>query len=101
MADPAPLPPEAEALPACRVHGHDRYHHAVRADLRMGPGGWFAILNGASGATPREIAFSCSLCGETFETTRDPAVLRQFRRFPYVDRSAGAPNGGPAPTPPR
>ena len=80
-AGPEPAPP------ACRAHGVDRYHHAARADLSFGPGGWFAILNGASG-TPREIAFTCSVCHETFETTRDPAVLRQFRRYPYVDRTA-------------
>ena len=84
-APPAGVP--AAPLPACRAHGVDRYHHAARADLSFGPGGWFAILNGASG-TPRAIAFTCSVCGETFETTRDPAVLRQFRRYPYVDRTA-------------
>ena len=93
-SDPAPTDgpstgsgPSA-GLPACRAHGVDRYHHAARADLSFGPGGWFAILNGASG-TPREIAFTCSGCGETFETTRDPAVLREFRRYPYVDRLKG------------
>ena len=84
MDDPLP---SAAPRPACRAHGVDRYHHAARADLTFGPGGWFAILNGASG-TPREIAFTCSVCGETFETTRDAAVLRQFRRYPYVDRTA-------------
>ncbi len=78
--------PDAPALPACRAHGVDRYHHAARAELSFGAGSWVAILNGASG-TPREIAFTCSACGETFETTRDPDVLRQFRRYPYVDRT--------------
>ncbi len=84
MDDPLP---SAAPRPACRAHGVDRYHHAARADLTFGPGGWFAILNGASG-TPREIAFTCSLCSETFETTRDPTVLKQFRRYPYVNRNA-------------
>lgn len=65
--------------------GHDRYHHAVRADLRYGGGGWLAILNGASG-TPREITFHCAACGEVFETTTDPVILKQYRRYPYVDR---------------
>ncbi len=83
---PDALPPAAPSgLPVCRAHGIDRYHHAARADLSFGAGGWIAILNGASG-TPREIAFTCSACGETFETTRDPAVLREFRRYPYIDR---------------
>lgn len=77
----------AEGLPACRAHGVDRYHHAARADLSFGAGSWIAILNGASG-TPREITFTCSGCGEAFEVTRDPAVLREFRRYPYVDRKA-------------
>jgi hypothetical protein len=72
--------------PTCRC-GHDRYHHAVRADLTFGSGGWFAILNGASG-TPKKITFRCAACGETFESTRDAGVLRQFRRYPYVDRTA-------------
>jgi len=84
-ADPVAEP--VAGPPTCR-DGFDRYHHAVRAHLTFGPGGWFAILNGASG-TPREIAFTCSVCGETFETTKDPEVLRQFRRYPYVDRTAG------------
>ena len=100
-ADSDPVPPRASPdarpearasagapRPTCRAHGIDRYHHAARAELSFGPGGWFAILNGASG-TPREIAFTCSACGETFETTRDPAVLREFRRYPYVDRTVG------------
>jgi hypothetical protein len=82
----AGTPPAGRApLPTCRAHGIDRYHHAARADLSFGPGSWFAILNGASG-TPREIAFTCSACGETFERTRDPAVLGEFRRYPYIDR---------------
>lgn len=87
----SPLPPRADAaptepLPACRAHGYDRYHHAARAKLSFNAGGWLAIFNGASGE-PREIAFTCSVCGEAFENTRDPAVLRQFRRYPYVDRA--------------
>ncbi len=84
--DPAPGAPTPEPLPACAAHRVDRYHHAARAALSFGAGGWFAILNGASGE-PRQITFTCSVCGEAFETTRDPRVLRQFRRYPYVDRS--------------
>jgi hypothetical protein len=79
-AAPAPLP-------ACRAHGHTRYHHAVRADLSYGMGAWFWVLSGAS-AAPKEISFRCSECDEVFETTRDPAVLHEFRRWPYVDREA-------------
>ena len=73
------------ARPVCSC-GHDRYHHAVRADLKFNVGGWFAILNGASG-TPREITFKCAACKETFEITKDPGVLKEFRRYPYVQRS--------------
>ena len=77
--------------PTCRAHGFDRYHHAVRADLTYGGGGWFALFNGVSSA-PKEIAFTCSVCGETFERTRDPEVLAQYRKYPYVRKpdDAGA-----------
>ena len=71
--------------PACSC-GHDRYHHWSRANLRFSSGGWFAILNGASG-TPKEITFTCGKCGETFEITKDATVLKEFRRYPYVMRS--------------
>ncbi|OZC04417.1 hypothetical protein BSZ36_16375 [Rubricoccus marinus] len=71
--------------PTCSC-GHDRYHHWARASLSYGGGGWLALLNGASG-TPRQIVFRCGKCGETFETTRDSAVLKEFRRYPYVQRS--------------
>ena len=74
----------AEPRPVCSC-GHDRYHHAVRADLKHGGGGWLALVNGLS-STPKEVTFACSVCGETFETTRDPVVLKQYRRYPYVQR---------------
>ncbi len=77
--------PAAPARPACRAHGHDRYHHAVHAGLTYGSGGWIRLFTGVS-AQPREIAFTCGDCGETFETTRDPRVLAEFRRYPYVMR---------------
>lgn len=70
--------------PTCSC-GHDRYHHTVRADLKYGGWAWLAILNGASG-TPKAVTFRCSACGETFETTRDPVVLKEYRRYPYVMR---------------
>jgi len=73
------------ALPTCSC-GHDRYHHAVRPTMKHGSLGWLWLFSGIS-AQPKEIAFTCADCGETFEGTRDPTVLRQFRRYPYVDRS--------------
>ena len=66
--------------------GHDRYHHWTRADLTFNSLGWLAIHNGASG-TPKRITFKCGKCNETFEITRDPIVLKEFRRYPYVTRS--------------
>ncbi len=77
-------PPQtsAPARPTCRC-GHDRYHHHARADLKHGVWAWLAFFNGIS-ATPKEITFRCSRCGETFETTREPAVLRAFRRYPDI-----------------
>ena len=68
--------------PTCSC-GHDRYHHAARADLTHGTGGWLALFNGMS-STPKRIRFSCATCGEAFEDTTDPDVLRQYRRYPYV-----------------
>jgi len=50
--------------------------------------GWLRLFTGIS-AQPREIAFACSVCGETFETTRAPKVLQEFRRYPYIDRQPG------------
>ena len=74
--------------PTCSC-GHDRYHHTTRADLAYGGAGWFALFNGMSG-TPKRITFSCAACGETFETTTDPEVLRQYRRYPYVRKPEDA-----------
>jgi len=68
--------------PTCRC-GHDRYHHHVRPDLRYGAGGWINFFSGIS-AKPKEIVFRCHRCGEAFETTRDPAVLHAFRRYPNM-----------------
>ncbi len=75
----APIPPER---PTCSC-GHDRYHHAARPDFDYGLGAWLGFFNGIS-ATPKAITFRCAQCGETFETTRDPRVLRAFRRYPDV-----------------
>ena len=72
----------SSSRPTCRC-GHDRYHHFIRPDLKHGAGGWFAIFNGVS-AAPKEIAFTCAQCGETFETTTDPRVLKAFRRYPDI-----------------
>jgi hypothetical protein len=69
--------------PTCSC-GHDRYHHFARPDMRYGVGGWLNFFNGIS-AKPREIVFRCGKCGEAFETTRDPAVLHAFRRYPNMD----------------
>ena len=77
-----------EARPTCRC-GHDRYHHATRADLTYGGAGWFALFNGMSG-TPKRIVFTCAVCGETFETTTDPVIRKQYRRYPYVRKPEDA-----------
>ena len=52
--------------------------------MRYGIGGWLNFFNGIS-AQPKEITFRCGRCGEAFETTRDPAVLHAFRRYPNMD----------------
>jgi len=79
--------PATTALPTCSC-GHDRYHHTVNAELKYGGGGWLRLFTGVS-AQPREGTFRCRECGEAFETTADPTVLQQFRRYPYIDREAG------------
>ena len=53
--------------------------------LRYGAGGWFNFFNGIS-AAPREITFTCGRCGAHIETTREPRVMREFRRWPDVMR---------------
>lgn len=73
-------PPEPRPTCAC---GHDRYHHFARPDMRYGVGGWLNFFNGIS-AQPKAIVFRCGKCGEAFETTRDPAVLHAFRRYPNM-----------------
>lgn len=75
------------ARPMCRC-GHDRYHHAVDAELKYGSGGWLRLFTGVS-AQPKTAAFRCRDCGEAFETTGDPRILREFRRYPYVLREEG------------
>ena len=78
---------DAPPRPTCRC-GHDRYHHMVDAELKYGGGGWLRLFTGVS-AQPREGTFRCRRCGEAFETTADPNVLGEFRRYPYVQRRAG------------
>ena len=68
--------------PTCPC-GHDRYHHAARPSFKTGTWTWLAYVTGVS-AAPKEIAFRCAQCGETFEVTRESAVLRAFRRYPDI-----------------
>ncbi len=71
--------------PTCAAHGHDRYHHAVDAELKYGAGGWLRLFTGVS-AQPIEATFRCRECGEAFENTTDSAILSEFRRYPYVEK---------------
>ena len=57
----------------------------VDADLKYGAGAWIKLFTGIS-AQPREASFRCRQCGEVFEMTTDPAILREFRRYPYVEK---------------
>ncbi|NNF58603.1 MAG: hypothetical protein HKN04_10205 [Rhodothermaceae bacterium] len=76
------MSPSTPSRPTCRC-GHDRYHHFARPSFKNGVGAWVAFFTGVS-ATPKEIAFACARCGETFEVTREPAVLRAYRRYPDI-----------------
>jgi hypothetical protein len=60
----------------------------VDAELTYGPGGWLRLFTGIS-AQPVGATFRCRQCGESFETTSDPGVLSEFRRYPYVERKGG------------
>ena len=77
----------AAPRPTCAC-GHDRYHHAIRPAFKHGPFAWTLLFTGVS-AEPKGITFRCAVCGEAFETTTDPRVRKEFRRYPYVDRRPG------------
>ena len=82
---------DSSARPRCSC-GHDRYHHAARATLRHSAFGWVLLFMGIS-AEPKEITFRCAFCGEQFEKTSDPVVMREFRRYPYVTRREDTASG--------
>lgn len=77
----------APARPTCAC-GHDRYHHAARPHFRHGAFAWILLFTGIS-APLKAITFRCAVCGETFEQTKAPKVLKEFRRYPHVTREDG------------
>ena len=76
--------------PTCSC-GHDRDARAVQPRLRYGAFrralAWLVV--GAE-PKPRAIQFECQVCGETVETTRDPAVLAVYARWPLTIRDSYA-----------
>jgi hypothetical protein len=68
-------PESPRPLPTCRC-GHDRNHPMVETVNRYGLLGWLAMINGVT-AKPREVAFLCRRCRQTFDRTRDPAFLNK------------------------
>ena len=74
--------------PTCPC-GHDRDARAVQPKLRYGALrralAWLVV--GAE-PPPRAIRFECQRCGQAVETTRDPAVLAVYARWPRTDRQS-------------
>ncbi len=78
--------------------GHDRHDHAVQPILKRGP--WRALLAvvlvsevapsevAPRDVAPREIRFVCAACGAEVERASDAETLRQYGRWPRVDRQA-------------
>ncbi len=68
--------------------GHDRHHHAVQPILKRGP--WRGLASWLLDAPlpPREVRFVCAACDTEVERSGDAETLRQYGRWPRVDREA-------------
>ena len=77
--------PSAGSVCAC---GHGRHHDAVQPILGYG-WRWLAawLLDTAAGP-PREVRFVCAVCDAEVGRARDRETLRQYGRWPRVDRAA-------------
>ena len=73
--------------PTCPC-GHDRHDDRVQPVLGYGLGRWLAGWLIGSPLPPREVRFVCAACGTEVERARDRRTLRQYGRWPLVDRAA-------------
>ena len=73
--------------PTCPC-GHDRHHRAVQPVLRLGPWRWALAALVGSEVPAREVRFVCAACGAEVERAGDAETLRQYGRWPLVDRAA-------------
>ena len=73
--------------PVCPC-GHDRHHRAVQPVLGRGPWRWLASWLLDAPLPPREVRFVCARCGAEVERAGDAETLRQYGRWPQVDREA-------------
>ena len=73
--------------PTCPC-GHDRHHRAVQPVLRLGLWRWALAALLGSEVPAREVRFVCAACDAEVERARDAETLRQYGRWPLVDREA-------------
>ena len=73
--------------PACPC-GHGRHHDRVQPVLRHGPARWLAAWLLDVPLVPREVRFVCAVCDAEVERARDRQSLRDYGRWPLVDRAA-------------
>ena len=73
--------------PACPC-GHDRHHRAVQPILRRGPLRWLVGVLLDAELAPREVRFVCAVCDTEVECACDAQTLRQYGRWPLVDRES-------------
>jgi hypothetical protein len=59
----------------CRC-GHDRTHHMVSAENHYDSIWRYLVLALGVSVEPVRVTFHCRACGEVFDETRDPKVMR-------------------------
>lgn len=65
----------AAALPTCRC-GHDRDHFMVSPVPQYTGLDWVWVIFGIT-TIPYEVQFRCRRCGQVFDRTRDPRLMKR------------------------
>ena len=58
--------------------GNDRKSKAVVHKCHYTTLGWLLFTIVGMSAKPAKVEFTCTKCGETFESLTDPAILKEF-----------------------
>ncbi len=58
--------------------GNDRSSQNVIHKCHYSRMGWILLSLIGMSATPIKVDFTCTKCGETFESSTDPAVLKEY-----------------------